>query len=131
MPNRWSFFGVKHEFMEARRTGKERLCAGHGGEDLLGVSGLSEVMLGQLTDAFFAVDGEEDGGHEGDERLIGADVRCGLFAADVLLACGEREDESTEAVAVGGLADEAAGHLAKIFFFRSDDSDIWATVAES
>ena len=59
---------------------------------------LGEVLLGELAQALFAVDGEEDGDHQGDERLVGADVGGRLFAADVLLAGGEGEDEAALAV---------------------------------
>jgi hypothetical protein len=44
------------------------------------------LWIGQIADAFLAVNGQEDGGHQSDQRLIGADVGGGLFAADMLLA---------------------------------------------
>jgi len=71
--------------------------------------GLGEVVLGQLADAFFAVDGKENGGHEGDESLIGADVGSGFLAADVLLTGGERENEAAVALAIDGLATRRPG----------------------
>ena len=79
---------------------------------------------------FRAVDGHEDGRHQRDQRLVGADVRGGLLAADVLLARGEREHEAALAVAVDGLADEASGHLAHELFFRRDHAAVGAAVAE-
>ena len=46
------------------------------------------------------------------KRLVGANVGGGFLAADMLLARGERQDEAAAAFGVGGLAREAAGHLA-------------------
>src|SRR5215831_8400835 len=61
-----------------------------------------------------------DGGSKSTERLIGADVRSGFLAANVLLAGGEREDETALSCGVNGLAGQAAGHLADEFVTRCD-----------
>ncbi len=87
-------------------------------------------MLAELAEALLAVDGEEDGDHHGDEGLVGADVGGGLFAADVLLAGGEGEDEAALAGDVLGLADEAAGHLAEELFLAGDDAAVGAAEGE-
>ena len=71
-----------------------------------------------------AVDRQEDGRHQGDQRLVGADVRGRLLAADVLLAGAERQDEAALAVAVLGLADEAARHLAEELFLAGDHAAV-------
>ncbi len=107
-----------------------RMTILRGGQGLAEVGGFGEVVFGELAQALLAVDGEEDGDHHGDERLVGADVAGGLLAADVLLAGGEGEDEAALAVHVVGLADEAAGHLAQEFFLAGDDAAVGAAEAE-
>ena len=70
-------------------------------------------------------------GRERAERLVGANVRSGLFAADVLLAGGERQNEAAAALHVNGLAGEAAGHLANVFLARGDHANERSAVARS
>ena len=48
----------------------------------------------------------------------------------MLLARGEGEDEAAVTVAVDGLADEAAGHLADVLLFRCNDTAERAAVAQ-
>src|SRR5580704_7468875 len=69
-----------------------------------------------------------NGGGEGAERLVGADVRRRLFAADVLFARSERKYETAATLGVDGLAREAAGHLADEFVARSEHADKWTTI---
>jgi len=65
---------------------------------------LGHVLFSQFTQALFAVDAHEDSSHQGDQRLIGADIRCRLLAADVLLAGGQRQTERAISVRIGGFA---------------------------
>ena len=67
-------------------------------------------------------------GGQREERFVGADIRGGFFAADVLLARGERENESAAAFGVEGLAGEAAGKLADEFVARGDHADVRTAV---
>jgi len=46
---------------------------------------------------------------KGTERLVGADVRSGLFPADMLLPGGHGQDKAAAAVSIEGLAHEPAG----------------------
>ena len=46
----------------------------------------------------------------------------------MLFARGESEDEAAIAGGVGGLAGQAAGHLADVLFARGDYADVWAAV---
>src|SRR5262245_25645919 len=56
------------------------------------------------------------------ERLVGADVGRSLFAADVLLPSGEREDEAALSCSVNGLPCKSPGHLANEPIARGDDA---------
>jgi len=49
-----------------------------------------EILFGHFPQAFLAQQCQVYGGCQGAKRLIGADIRGGLLAADVLLAGGER-----------------------------------------
>ena len=90
------------------RARSGRLCA-----ELLGrVARFLQAEVGGFAQALRAEEGEVDRGAEGEEALVGADVARGLFAADVLLAGLQREDEAAFAAAVDGLAGDAAGHAA-------------------
>ena len=67
---------------------------------------------------------------ESDQRLVGADVRGRLLAADVLLAGGERQHESALAVAVARLADQAAGNLAHELLARRHHAAVRSAESE-
>src|SRR6266567_6176915 len=54
------------------------------------------------------------------ERLVRANVRSGLFAADVLLARSEREHESALAIGIRSLAGKPPGHLPHVLVPRSN-----------
>ena len=60
--------------------------------------------------------------------MVGADVARGFFAADVLLAGLQREDEAAFAAAVDGFAGDAAGHAADEFFAAGHDAEVGAAV---
>ncbi len=62
------------------------------------------------------------------KRLIGADIRGGLFAPDVLLARGQRQDESAPALRVRRLSRKTPGHLPHEFLARRDHADERAAV---
>ena len=91
---------------------------------------MARLCVRQLLQPFAAVDRHEDAAHQRDQRLVGADVRGRLLAADVLLAGGEREHESALAVAVAGFADQAAGHLANELVARGDHAAVRAAVSQ-
>ena len=90
---------------------------------------LGQVLLRQFAQAFLAVDRHEDRRHQGDQRLIGADVGRRLLAADVLLARRQRQAERAIAARVLGLAHQPAGHLAHEFLLGGDDAGERAAVA--
>ena len=71
------------------RARKQQLCCRAARKCLGRVIGLGQIVLGEFANAFLAVDRQEDGRHQRDQCLIGADVRGRLFAADVLLAGGQ------------------------------------------
>ena len=72
-----------------------------------------EVLFRELTEPSLTVDRHVHQGHEGDEGLVGADIRGRFFAPDVLLASRERQAERAVAVGVLGLSNQAAGNLAE------------------
>ena len=63
-----------------------------------------------VAQAFRTVPDGEATGHDGEQRLRGADVAGRLFAADVLFARLQGEAVGGFAVAIDGYADKAAGH---------------------
>ena len=83
-----------------------------------------QILQRQLAQAFFADQAQMNRRGQRVESFVGADIRGGLLAADVLLARGERKHEAAAAGCVGGLSGEAARHLANEFFARGDHADI-------
>ena len=77
---------------------------------------LGQILLGHLAQAFLAQQAKMNGGGQRAQRLVGADVRGGLLAADVLFARRQRQAEAAPALGVGGLPGEPAGHLADDIF---------------
>src|SRR5207237_935019 len=57
--------------------------------------------------------GEVDGGAQGEQTLVGADVARRLLATDVLLARLQRQHPAALAIAIGRLADQSSRHLAQ------------------
>ena len=88
-----------------------------------------KVLHGHLAQAFFPKQCQMHRCSQGAERLIGADVRGGLLAADVLLACGERQHESPAAASVVCLSCKASRHLPHEFLVRRDHPDKRPSVA--
>ncbi len=84
-------------------------------EFVVEVVGAVDGELGGLAETLFAHDTHVDGDPKGHERLVGADIRRGFLAADMLLAGLQGEDEGASALGVDGLSDDAAGHLTHEF----------------
>ena len=68
--------------------------------------------------------------HVCQQRLRGADVARGFFAADVLLARAEREAQRGFAASILGDAYNATGHLALEFVTRGEERGVRAAVAQ-
>ena len=116
--------------MKARRASKAQFRARLAAKRLRRVVGLGQVVLGKLAHAFLAVDGEKDCRHERNEGLVGADVRRRLFAADVLLARGQRQYESAIPCPVDSLAREPARHLPHELLLGCDHTAEWSAIAK-
>ncbi|KAF1054979.1 MAG: hypothetical protein GAK41_00467 [Burkholderia gladioli] len=69
-------------------------------------------------------------GHDGEQRLRRADVRGGLFAADMLLARLQREAHRRLALRVDGHADEPARHLPLEFVAHREVRGVRAAEAD-
>jgi len=93
------------------------------------VVSFGKVLFGEFAQTLFAENAHVDSGHQGEQGLVGTDVRSGFFAADVLFASGEGETEGAVTGSVGGFSDETAGELANVFFARSDDANVGTAVA--
>src|ERR1700678_683349 len=100
--------------MEAWRRSEEQPRSTNARKLLRGIIGLGQVMQRQLMDAFLAMDGEEDGGHQCHQRLIGADVGGALLPPNMLLAGREREHEAAAAFLIHGFAYQTARHLPEV-----------------
>ncbi len=116
------FARLHDELVEARRAAEQNLAVLR--ELARRISRLRQILLGQFLQPDFAVDRHEDVDHQRDQRLIGADIRSRLLAADVLLARRQRQHESAPALLVDGLADQPPGHLPHIFFARGDHAAV-------
>ena len=68
-------------------------------------------------------------GDESVESLIGANIRSGLLAANVLLARRQCKNESAPAGRIGGLTRESPRHLPHVFIVSGDDAHKRAAVA--
>src|ERR1700740_3578556 len=65
---------------------------------------------------------------EGTQRLVGADVRRRLLAADVLLASRKREDEAAAPFRVHGLPSQPPRHLPHVLVAGRDPPNEGSTV---
>ena len=87
-----------------------------------------QILFRQFAQPFLAIDAHEDGGHQCDECLIGADVRRRLLTADVLFPRGEREAKRTVAARIFRLPNKPARNLADELFLRGNDARERASV---
>src|SRR5258708_31099973 len=81
-----------------------------------------QVLFGEFAQALLAVNGHEDSCHQRDERLVGADVRRGFLAANMLLSRRQRQAKSAISARVLGLANQAPWDLPHELFLGSDDA---------
>src|SRR6476660_561174 len=94
------------------------------------VRSLCQILLGQFLQPSLAVDGHEDVDHQGNQRLIGADIRSRLFAPDVLLTSGQGQNETPLAIAIRGLTGQSPRHLADKLLTGSDHAAVRSPEAE-
>src|SRR5262249_50388461 len=123
----WILAGLNHKFIEAGRSVEKYIRVLS--ELLNGISDLCKIMLRKFFQADFAINRHEDVGHQGDKRLVCADVRSRLFTANVLLASGKRQHKTTLPAAINSLAGKTARHLSHIRFSRSDHATVGASKA--
>ncbi len=95
---------------------------------LLRVGREAHAGLPQLAQSLRAQPREVRQAGEGEERLVGRDVRRCLLAADVLLAGLQCEDIATLAGDVGRLADDPAGHAPDVVRAHGDEPVVRASV---
>ena len=89
-----------------------------------GVMSLGQVLFRQHLQALLAEQAEVDGGGQGGQRLVRANVGGGFLAPDVLLARGQGQDEPAPALGIVRLPDEPAGHLAQEFLLRREEAEV-------
>ena len=116
--------------MEARRAGKAQLRARLAAQRLRRVIGLGQVVLGQFAHALFAVNRQKDRRHQRHQRLIGADVRGRLLAADVLLPRSQRQNKSAIPCPIDRLPGQPSRHLAHILLLGRDHAAERTAIAE-
>ncbi len=85
---------------------------------------------GKLGEAFFAEQAEIDKGGKGTEALVGANVRDGLFASDVLLASLESQNETGSSLEIDGSTDNSARYFAHELPACGNESQIRATKSQ-
>ena len=112
------------------RPGESLLHARDRAEPVGGIGRFLDVLPGHLPQPLLAQGLQEDRRPQGAEGLVGADVRGGPLAADVLLAGGQRQDEAAPAVLVDRLAGDPAGHLAQEFLLAGHEAEVGPAEAQ-
>ncbi len=83
------------------------------------------VQAGEGFEPVFAEQREVHRKGESAQALIGADIRGRLFAADVLFAGGQGQDEPALAIGIHGFPAQAARHLPDVFFTAGEEAQMW------
>ena len=78
------------------------------------VSKSAALQPGQVLQAVLPQQAEIDSGCQGDQTLVGADIGCGLFPADVLFPGVEGEHIAALSPCIHGFSGQSSGHLADI-----------------
>src|SRR5260221_296098 len=81
-----------------------------------------QVLFGEFTQAFLAVDGHEDSCHQRDERLMGADVGRSFLATYMLLSSCQRQAKRAIAARVLSFTHKATWDLPHELFLGGNDS---------
>ena len=115
------------EFVEERCLGAQ-LEAINGGDAVSGVMRLVITQAGHLAQALLAQQAHIDRGGQGQETLVGADVRGGLFAADVLFAGGEGQYVSALSARIYRFTHQPASDLADVVFLGGEDAQVGAAI---
>ena len=104
-----------------------REAAAHTGNFLqLGAreSRFGQILLGQFAQAVLAEKRHVNRCGQREERLVRADIRRGLLAADVLLARRESKNEAAASFCIEGLTREPARELPNKFIARGDHAHV-------
>src|SRR5205085_5227370 len=116
---------AKHEFFERRTPeGWRQSCALC--ELLDRVMAFLQTKIRRFTKSLWTHRCEIHGGAKSEQSLVGANVTCGLFTANVLLARLQSQHEAALAIAVDGFAGDPPWHATHEFFATSDNSQIGA-----
>ncbi len=91
---------------------------------------LRRALPSDLDESGWSQPAEVDRGGDGHQRLVRADVRIGLLAADVLLAGLQRQHVAGLAVDVDRLTDDPPGHPADVVEPGGDQPEVRATVVQ-
>src|ERR1700729_203471 len=86
------------------------------------VVGAPQQQLPQLDEPLPSEPRQVDNPRQSVERLGSADVGGGLLAADVLLACLQREHETAAAVCVGCLPRDTPRHPTQVLLARREEA---------
>src|ERR1700691_1683157 len=119
---------LEHEFVE-RRSGENAAHTGNFFKLRLSEARFREILKRLFAQPFFAKQAKVNRSRQRIQGFICANVRSSFFAADMLFASCQRENETSASLCVRRLAGEAAGHLAHVFIPRGDHADIRSSVA--
>ncbi len=89
------------------------------------------VQHRQIAQALFAKQRQMDAEGQCAKPGIGADVRRGLFPADMLFPGRKRQNEAAPALCIHRLAAQAARHLTHIFLSRREEPEIRSAELEA
>ena len=120
----------QHELVEGRPP-EPQPGPGQLAQPLPGVGRLAQVQQGHLAQSLRPQAHQVDGGHQGDQRLGGADVGGGLLPPDVLLARGQREDVAGPPLPVHRLPHESPGHVSDVLLPGGEEAQGRPPVLES
>ena len=87
---------------------------------------LPNILLTSFPETARPKRGQVDRGHQGAQRLVGADVGCGSFPADVLFAGRQGQNESPASFLVDSHSHKPSGQLPHILFARCKKTNVWA-----
>src|ERR1700735_510496 len=104
---------LEHEFVE-RWPGENPSHTRNFFEFGLGEPRFCQILQRLLAQAFLAKQTKVNRSRQRVQRFVSANVRSSLFAANVLFASRQREDESAASLCIIRLARQPAGHLANV-----------------
>ncbi len=88
--------------------------------------GLPRTQLAHIAQALRSHEAQVNGGAQGEQSLVRADIAGRLLAADVLFARLQRQHPTASPAAIHGLAGDTSGQPSHEFFAAGHDAQVGA-----